>query len=542
MKGKILFIDNFDSFVYNLVQFIGEIAEDKYELLVYRNNQITLDEIKKLSPDFIVISPGPGSPDKAGISAEVIRHFYKTTPILGVCLGHQAIGYAFGAKIVHAPQPKHGKISRIYHRGGTLFHGVKNPFNATRYHSLVIQKESLPQEFKITAVSMDDNQIMAIEHNEYPLFGVQFHPESVMTEFGKEILKNFLNIRRGPMVSVEKPLSIVESIKKISNFENLEPPEAAESLREIMEGKAEASQIAAFLIGMRMKGETGTELGAMAQVMKEKAINIKKPSDITVDTCGTGGDGMGTFNISTATAFVVASAGIPVAKHGNRSVSSKCGSADVLEALGYSLETTPEQMEKYLEKVGIAFLFAPKLHPAMKYATPVRRQLKIRTFFNILGPITNPAGVKIQLVGVYSPEIMEKVAQALMALGVEKAWVVHSCGTDEITPCGSTKVIEINEGSVKKLMLNPEALGISLYPMESLRAKNSLHENAALFKKVLSGEGPEALTTAVAMNAAAVFYLTNKANTYKEGFEYAYELIKAGKPSEKLEEFLKFKP
>ena len=353
----ILVIDNYNSFTYNLVQYLGELG---YTVEVRRNDAITLDEIAAMHPDQIVISPGPGTPDDAGISLDMIKRFYQEIPILGVCLGHQAIGQAFGGKVVRANHIMHGKVSPIEHNQKGIFHNLPSPLTATRYHSLIVQ-EPLPDCLEITARGKD-TEVMALRHKEYPVVGVQFHPESILTEYGHEMLRNFLQIEASGLGSVKpapEPAAMPETrpapavimpiktaINKVMDGESLKIEEAEEVMSQIMAGEATPAQIGAYLTALRMKGETVEEITGSARAMRSLAAPVRpntSPAEL-VDTCGTGGDSVGTFNISTTAAFVVAGTGQKVAKHGNRSVSSKSGSADVLAALGVNLELTPPQV------------------------------------------------------------------------------------------------------------------------------------------------------------------------------------------------------
>jgi len=537
---RVIVIDNYDSFVYNIVQYIGEV-EPGCEIEVFRNDEITIEEIERKNPTHIVISPGPGRPEEAGISVDVVRHFSGKVPILGVCLGHQVIGYAFGEKIVHAKRILHGKTSKIVHNGKGVFSGVKNPLVATRYHSLVVEEASLPEVLEITAKS-DDGEIMGLQHKEHPTFGVQFHPESVLTEEGKRIIKNFLNIQdiQKKKVSEEVEIDIVSALKKLVEFEDLTFEESRQVMNFIMSGNATDAQIAGFLVALRMKGETGDELGGMASVMREKSVHIRAPSPRTVDTCGTGGDGFGTFNISTTTAFVVAAAGIPVAKHGNRSVSSKVGSADVLEAGGYKLEKTPEEMERELRETGFSFLFAPLLHPAMKHVMPARRQLKIRTAFNLLGPITNPARVKYQVVGVFDLSFASKLATALQRLGTERSAVVNGGFTDELTTCGKNNVLLVTQEEIVPMTLDPEELGLKRGDPKELKGPSDPKEAYRMMESVLKGEASRTQVETVALNAGVVFWLVGECDTIKDGVGKALDLIRTGEAYKKLREVMDY--
>jgi anthranilate synthase/phosphoribosyltransferase len=390
----IVVIDNYDSFTYNLVQYLGELGA---HMRVFRNDQTTLREIEALEPTHIVISPGPGDPLDGGISNQVIRHFAPRIPVLGVCLGHQCIGYVFGGRIVRAERIMHGKTSMIHHQGHPLFEGVPESFEATRYHSLVVE-EPLPEEL-IPIARTGEGELMGLCHRRYQTIGVQFHPESILTAEGKQILRNFLEMglrteasdgsseaprgfaggaaeverQRSSEVNAEAlhpptigeeenmpELEIRRAVERVVMGQHLSEAEAEAIMGQIMAGEATSAQIGALLAALRMKGETVEEITGCARAMRRSAIPVRPQRQDLVDTCGTGGDGTGTFNISTTTAFVVAGAGLGVAKHGNRSVSSRCGSADLLEALGVNLELSAEQVAQCIDEVGIGFLFAPR--------------------------------------------------------------------------------------------------------------------------------------------------------------------------------------
>ena len=330
---------------------------------------------------------------------------------------------------------------------------------------------------------------------------------------------------------------IREAIARAVDGGTLSEVESRAVMEEIMEGRATDAQIAAFLVALRMRGETVEELIGAAKVMREKATEVPVGVD-AVDTCGTGGDGAGTFNISTVAAFVVAGAGVPVAKHGNRSVSSRCGSADLLEALGVRLDLPPETLARCVEEVGIGFLFAPLLHRAMKYAIGPRREIGVRTLFNLLGPITNPAGVRRQVVGVYSPERVEQMAEVLKGLGAERALVVHGEGMDEATVCGTTFVGELRDGEVRTYQVVPEDFGLGRAKMGELSG-GDVRTNVEVAERVLKGEpGPK--RDVVVLNAGAAIWVGGKASSWEEGIKMAEEAIDTGKAWSKVEELRKF--
>jgi anthranilate phosphoribosyltransferase len=327
---------------------------------------------------------------------------------------------------------------------------------------------------------------------------------------------------------------IRETIQKVVDGSDLTEQETVDTMNEIMSGEATPAQIACFITALRLKGETIEEITGAARVMREKATKIHTKHPFVVDTCGTGGDGSHTFNISTTAAFVVAGAGIPVAKHGNRSVSSSSGSADVLKALGVNIEIGPEQVGACIDDVGIGFLFAPALHGAMKYAIGPRREIGIRTIFNALGPLTNPAGAQGQVIGVYAQSLTELLANALKNLGTHHAFVVHGGdGLDEITTTTTTQVSELGGGAVKTYTLDPADFGISAAQPADL-VGGTPEENAEMTAKILKGEkGPK--RDIVLINAAAAIITGGKADDLKAGLAIAADSIDSGRALEKLE-------
>ncbi len=327
-----------------------------------------------------------------------------------------------------------------------------------------------------------------------------------------------------------------EYIHKVVEGEDLNREEAEKAMKTIMSGQATQAQIGAFLTALRMKGESIDEITAFAGVMREFASSIHpQVIDNLVDTCGTGGDKMKTFNISTLAAFVIAGAGVPIAKHGNRSVTSKSGSADVLEALGMKLEVTPEEVEKSIEDIGIGFMFAPTFHKAMKHAIGPRKEVGIRTVFNLLGPLTNPASAKAQIVGVYDPDLTEKVANVLKNLGVERCMVVHGLeGMDEISTVSKTQVSELKDGEVISYMVKPEDLGIKRASTTDLAGWDAEY-NAKVAFDLLKNKVKGAKRDIVVLNAAAGIYVGGKASSMEEGIEIANASIDSGNAFEKLE-------
>ncbi len=560
----IFIIDNYDSFTYNLAQYVQELGR---EVVVKRNNVISVAEINDLNPEAVIISPGPGRPTEAGISLDVIKELGPRIPILGVCLGHQAIGAAYGAEIIRAERLMHGKTSKIHFNGSRLFNLMPRPFTACRYHSLIIDPDSVPDCLKVIGAT-ESGEIMAVQHRDYPVYGVQFHPESILTQNGKQILSNFLELTENyrtdcrpqetfnpveifgmalksepmlmPVDQNPEPLRVY--IKHLCAGSDLSRSEMETAMDIIMSGNATPAQIGAFLMALKMKGETVDEITGAAAVMRSKAVqlNVNHNGSPVIDTCGTGGDETGTYNISTTVAFILAGAGALVAKHGNRSVSSSCGSADVLQELGADLLSAPAMVEQCIQETGFGFLFAPSFHLAMKHAAGPRRELGVRTIFNVLGPLTNPAGAAYQLLGVYDAALTEPIAEALNGLGIKSAMVVHGLdGLDEISLCAPTKISRLKDGVVRTTIMDSSQLGLPQCELSDISG-GTAKENAAHLRDVLKGKlGPRRDIALV--NAAAALIVTEKANDFTEGIKLAAEIVDSGAALKKLTQFLEFR-
>lgn len=336
-------------------------------------------------------------------------------------------------------------------------------------------------------------------------------------------------------------LTLPEAIARAVAGHDLSVEEAKHVMDIIMSGGATEAQIGAWMTALRMKGETVEEITGCALAMRAHAHRIHPRASVLVDTCGTGGDGSGTFNISTAAAFVVAGAGVPVAKHGNRSVSSRCGSADVLEALGVEADVPPEEVERSIESIGIGFLFAPRFHQAMRYAVGPRREVAIRTIFNVLGPLTNPAGATAQVVGVYSPDLTEPMAEVLGRLGVKSALVVHGLdGLDEISLSAPTRVSHLQDGTVRTYTVHPEDAGLRPVAREALAGGNAA-TNAQIIEGIFQGEGGPRRDV-VLLNAAAALTAAEAAADLKEGVALARDVIDSGKAGRILEQLREMAP
>ncbi len=330
---------------------------------------------------------------------------------------------------------------------------------------------------------------------------------------------------------------IQDALQKLVSGESLDQDEAASVTEEIMTGEATPAQIAGVLVALRMKGETVPEITGMAKVMRSKALRVLTDGEV-VDVVGTGGDGMGTFNISTAAALVTAAAGVKVAKHGNRAASSAFGAADILEANGVKLELSPDAVKRCIDEVGIGFMYAPAFHPAMRFAGPVRRELSVRTVFNILGPLTNPAGASYQLLGVGFPDLAETLANVLASLGTKHSWVVRGDdGMDEITTTTSTQTWEVTGGRVRPFTITPEDAGLGRVKIDEIQASDAAG-HASKFVQAL-GSGESAPKDIVMLNAAAALVVAGKAADLRAGVSAAREVINSGAAAKKLEELAK---
>jgi anthranilate phosphoribosyltransferase len=332
---------------------------------------------------------------------------------------------------------------------------------------------------------------------------------------------------------------IQQALARLLDGHDLSREEAHGVMGAIMSGEATPAQIAGFLIALRAKGETADEIAGCAEAMREHALPVRPQRDDLVDTAGTGGDGASTINISTAAALVAAAAGAGVAKHGNRAVSSACGSADVLEALGFDLDLSAERVARSIDELGFGFLFAPTHHPAMRHAAPVRSELAARTVFNVLGPLTNPAGARAQVVGVYAPELVRTIAEVLAQLGATRAFVVHGAGgIDELSPAGPNFVCEVVNGEVRARNIDPLEFGLPRCDPDELRG-GSPDENAAAIRAVFAGEDG-GRRSAILLNAAGAIAAGGHADDLREGLEIAREAIDSGAAAARLDELIAF--
>lgn len=521
----IVLIDNYDSFTYNVYQYVTRLSNE--EVRVVRNNEITVQEIASLDPSRLIISPGPGRPEDAGISVDAILHFAGKIPILGICLGHQAIAQAFGGNIVQAKHIKHGIAEEMSLDGKGVFRTIGKKGVFTRYHSLAAEESSLPDVLEITARA-EDGEIMGLRHRTFDIEGVQFHPESIAAEHGDALFKAFLSYRR-------EGLAFSSLLSSLLEGKNMSKETAELFMEDLTEGSLDERQTSAILTALSSKGPAAEEIAGCAAVLCRKKTPISVSGDL-VDVVGTGGDGIGSFNISSMSALVAAACGAKIAKHGNRAVSSKSGSADFYEAFGFCIDVPPAKTAEVIEKTGFGFLYAPVYHSAMRFAAPVRRLLGVKTIMNLVGPLSNPASAQYQMIGVYDKSLMHPVAHASKMLGSRRVMVVCSRdGMDEISPCAVTDVVEISEtGDVREYTIDPDNFGITGCRIEELLGGDS-RENVRLARDVLDGTGRKGILEAVALNAGATLYISGVVPLLSDGYTRARKAMEDGSVSTLIE-------
>ncbi len=520
MKNTIVILDNFDSFTYNLVD---EFRGKGFVVKIFRNSipaETVFAEIKKMQNPILVISPGPGTPSEAGCLMKLIELCHRKVPMLGICLGHQAICQFYGATIVEADEIVHGKCSQIDHRGVAPFEGIPTPAPFARYHSLIATK--VPPALEVIASA--NRMVMAVRNRADRVLGFQFHPESIMSPHGAKLLENSIKFLSQEDGSV--PAHAV--LDKLYAGEKLSVEDTESFFAQVVRGNVEQPLLTAALVAMKLRGETSEEIAGAARALLADATPFPRPDYEFCDIVGTGGDGAGSINISTTAAIVAACGGVKVAKHGNRSVSSKSGASDMLSTLGVKLDISPDAARVCMDEVGMAFLFAPLYHKGFKYAVPVRQALKTRTIFNLLGPLVNPAHPTFALIGVYDAALTAQIAQTLKNLGYKRAFVVNGSGTDEIAIHGTTKVAELHDsGEISEYELSPADFGLQTFPPELIRGGNPA-ENCATTKAILSGKGAPAHVAVVAANAAPLFYMNGMVKNLRDGAALALEKINSG--------------
>ena len=534
----ILLIDNYDSFVFNVEQYFRELTNE--EVKTVRNDAITLEEIKILNPSRIVLSPGPKHPKDSGICLEILKNI-ENTPILGICLGNQAFGLVFGGKIEKLEIPLHGKTSEITVTGknSILFKDMPEKFNVMRYHSLYVSEENLPEELTVTAKS-DDGIIMALEHKTKDIYGIQFHPESFFTEYGKNIIKNFIsNTKKETLQSNDKNTEEAERKKADEVFKKYlkklqdNIPLADNDFKEICEvinsKNYDIVQLGALLVLISEKSLYPESLTAFVKNILEYSVTFSDDTPM-IDLCGTGGDGLKTINISTTVAFIVAAMGVKVAKHGNKSVTSKSGSSDVIDKLGLTMEKSIINQLNKLENTNLAFFHAPFFHKLVGEVREVRQRLGIRTVFNVLGPLLHPnRKLKYQLVGLYHEPVHRLYAETLQLLGREHALVVRgNDGLDEISICDETKIVEVKGDKILEYTVSPETFGFRRAFHADIEG-GTPEENAEILVRTLKGEENSPKSDIVILNAMFALYAADFVKHPAEAKPLILEAINSGK-------------
>ena len=544
----ILMIDNYDSFVFNVEQYLKEMTDD--EVITVRNDAITIDDIKKMNPSKIIFSPGPKHPKDSGICLEILNNTDElgNIPILGICLGHQAIGMNFGGEIKRLENPLHGKTSEItvLSENSVLFKNLPKKFKVMRYHSLYV--DDIPKDLEVTAKS-DDGVAMAVEHKSKNIFGIQFHPESIFTEYGKNMIRNFLNIEVSETLQNDENskntnekgnfIDMNKYLKKLQENIALTDTDFREICKIIDSKNYDIVQLGALLVLISEKSLYPESLTAFVKNILEYSTTFEDETPM-IDVCGTGGDGFKTINISTAVAFILGAMGVNVAKHGNRAISSQSGSSDVLDKLGVPLENSLANQIEKLHTKNLAFFHAPFFHKLVGEVREVRSRLGIRTVFNILGPLLHPnTKLKYQLVGLYHEPVHRLYAETLQLLGREHALVVRgNDGLDEITICDDTKIIEVKGDQILEYTISPESFGFKRAFHSEIEG-GTPEENAEILVKILKGEEKSAKFDIVVLNAMFALYTADVVNHPAKAKDMVLEAIESGKVYEFYKDYVK---
>lgn len=498
-----LLIDNYDSFTYNLVQAFCRLGR---EPLVLRNDDPRLlDLADDPSLRMVCISPGPGRPEEAGLCLEFLKRLNPKVPVLGVCLGHQILGVFAGAEVVRGPEVMHGKTSDIMHDGRGLYKGIPNPMTVGRYHSLVVRiDEAHPCPNIAVSARGPKGEVMSMRFRDRPWVGVQYHPESILTPEGLKLLGNFPD---GLESAHGQELTVPSILETLARGLDLTEEQAEMAFAALFDGGMTPVQAGSFLMGLRMKGESAEELAAAVRIILERAVTVQGVPGSSIDIVGTGGDGRHSFNCSTAAALTLAGMGYRVIKHGNRAVSSLSGAADAVEGLGLPMERDPAVIVDMLKQKNFAFQFAPYFHPAFAKVGPVRKEMGIRTLFNMLGPLVNPACPDHLMMGVASPELVDLVASVLQKSRVRRAAVFCGAGGyDELTTMGRTRIVLISDGVRTEMTLDPAAYGFAPCRTDEVEV-GSREEAAAVLRELLAGRGPRAMRDMMTLNAAFAIWL-----------------------------------
>ena len=544
----ILMIDNYDSFVFNVEQYLKEMTDD--EVITVRNDAITIDDIKKMNPSKIIFSPGPKHPKDSGICLEILNNTDElgNIPILGICLGHQAIGMNFDGKIKRLENPLHGKTSEItvLSENSVLFKNLPKKFKVMRYHSLYV--DDIPEDLEVTAKS-EDGVAMAVEHKSKNIFGIQFHPESIFTEYGKNMIRNFLNIEVSETLQNDENskntnekgnfIDMNKYLKKLQENIALTDTDFREICKIIDSKNYDIVQLGALLVLISEKSLYPESLTAFVKNILEYSTTFEDETPM-IDVCGTGGDGFKTINISTAVAFILGAMRVNVAKHGNRAISSKSGSSDVLDKLGVPLENSLANQIEKLHVKNLAFFHAPFFHKLVGEVREVRSRLGIRTVFNILGPLLHPnTKLKYQLVGLYHEPVHRLYAETLQLLGRKHALAVRgNDGLDEITICDDTKIIEVKDEQIFEYTVSPESFGFKRAFHSEIEG-GTPEENAEILIKILKGAEKSAKFDIVVLNAMFALYTADVVDHPAKAKDMVLEAIESGKVYEFYKDYVK---
>ena len=520
----ILLIDNYDSFVFNIKTMLNQLTND--EIAVYRNDKITLDEIKRLSPNAIILSPGPKHPKDSGVCLEIFKARLNV-PVLGICLGHQALGLCFGAKIQRLKEVAHATSSQIsLIAQSELFREFPKDFSVMRYHSLEVV--DLPSELEALAYTKD-KVLMAMRHKDLPYFGVQFHPESYFSEYGLKIFENFLKFKgQASQKASEKP-TLTGFITKLQDNQGLNTDDFAQICQIIASREYEAVQLGALLVLITEKSLDERSLSALVSNILKYSQTFNDESEM-IDIVGTGGDGFKSINISTTTAFILGALGVKVAKHGNRAISSASGSSDVLSALKIPAFDNIAKQVKVLDEQGLTFFHAPFFHSLVGEVKEVRAKLGVRTVFNVLGPLLHPnLSLKYQLMGNYHAPVHRLLIEVLRNLGRKHALVVRgNDGMDEISICDETSIYELKDGQIFNYTISPEQFGFKR-AFHSEIVGGDAKQNAKILLDTLSGKQKGAKFDIVVLNAMFALYTANRVPTPAAAKDIVLEAIHSGK-------------
>lgn len=520
----ILLIDNYDSFVFNIKTMLNQLTND--EIAVYRNDKITLDEIKRLSPNAIILSPGPKHPKDSGICLEIFKARLNV-PVLGICLGHQALGLCFGAKIQRLKEVAHATSSQIsLIAQSELFREFPKDFSVMRYHSLEVV--DLPSELEALAYTKD-KVLMAMRHKDLPYFGVQFHPESYFSEYGLKIFENFLKFKGQTSQKASEKPTLTGFITKLQDNQGLNTDDFAQICQIIASREYEAVQLGALLVLITEKSLDERSLSALVSNILKYSQTFNDESEM-IDIVGTGGDGFKSINISTTTAFILGALGVKVAKHGNRAISSASGSSDVLSALKIPAFDSIAKQVKVLDEQGLTFFHAPFFHSLVGEVKEVRAKLGVRTVFNVLGPLLHPnLSLKYQLMGNYHAPVHRLLIEVLRNLGRKHALVVRgNDGMDEISICDETSIYELKDGQIFNYTISPEQFGFKR-AFHSEIVGGDAKQNAKILLDTLSGKQKGAKFDIVVLNAMFALYTANRVPTPAAAKDIVLEAIHSGK-------------